>query len=60
MTREVYAREQRLRKQVQDLRIEIDHIKQNRNVSEITDTEYFQRLQQKASDLREQASGQED
>jgi nitrate/nitrite-specific signal transduction histidine kinase len=60
MAREVYARELRLRRQVQDLRIEIDQIKQQRRVDEITDTDYFRELQQKATTLRNQVSGQEE
>ena len=53
MAAEVKARENRLKKQVEDLKIEIDHTKQARQVAEITDTDYFQTLKQKAKDLRE-------
>lgn len=59
MTREVYAREQRLQTQLQQLRIEVDKVKQTRAASEITDTDYFQRLQSRAADLRRQASTRE-
>lgn len=52
MAREVYTREQRLRQQVQDLRIEIDEAKKVQQVAEITETEYFQQLQEKAQKLR--------
>ncbi|HLF27900.1 MAG TPA: cyclic nucleotide-binding domain-containing protein [Anaerolineae bacterium] len=52
MVREVYAREQRLKQQVAELRIEIDEGKQARQVAEITETEYFQELQRKARKLR--------
>ncbi len=52
MAREVQAREQRLRQQVQELRIEIDEVKKARQVAEITDTDYFQALQEKARTLR--------
>jgi hypothetical protein len=52
MCQEVYAREARLREQVQQLRIEIDKAKRDRQVSAITDSEYFQDLQAKAKDLR--------
>lgn len=52
MAREVYAREQQLKQQVQELRIEIDKAKQAREVSEITETDYFQRLRGKAKGLR--------
>jgi CheY-like chemotaxis protein/HAMP domain-containing protein len=52
MAREIYAREQRLKQQVQQLRIEVDAAKRTRQVAEITETDYFQQLQQKARDLR--------
>ena len=44
MAREVYAREQRLKEQVRDLKIEIDQARKAREVAEITETEYFQQL----------------
>ncbi|MBX3010403.1 MAG: hypothetical protein KF832_02810 [Caldilineaceae bacterium] len=52
MAAEVIARERKLQKQVQELRIEIDRVRQEQAVSEITDTEYFQDLQQKVNQLR--------
>jgi DNA-binding response OmpR family regulator len=52
MAREVYAREQRLKQQVQQLRIEIDEAKRARQVAEIVETDYFQQLQQRARGLR--------
>ncbi len=52
MAREVYAREQRLKQQVQELRIELDEAKQARKVAEITETEYFQDLLSQADDIR--------
>jgi CheY-like chemotaxis protein len=52
MAREVYAREQRLKQEVQQLRIEIDEAKTARQVAEITETDYFQDLQRKADQLR--------
>jgi DNA repair ATPase RecN len=52
MVREVQAREQRLRQQVQELKIEIDEVKKARQVAEITETDYFQELQEKARKLR--------
>src|SRR5919206_313308 len=52
MIREVYAREQRLQQQVQELRIEVDYARQARQVSNITGTDYFQQLRGKAHDLR--------
>ncbi len=53
MAREVYAREQRLKQQLQELRIEIDEAKKARQVAEITETDYFRELSQKAQRLRE-------
>jgi len=50
--REVYAREQHLKQQVAELRIEIDKAKQARQVAEITESDYFQDLQRKARELR--------
>lgn len=52
MVLEFLAREQQLKQQIQALRIEIDQAKKASQVSEITDTEYFQDLQRKAKDLR--------
>jgi methyl-accepting chemotaxis protein len=52
MALEVQAREQRLRQEVQQLRIEIDEARKQRQVEEITDTEYFQNLRQRAQSLR--------
>ncbi len=50
--REVQAREQSLQQQVAELRIEIDQAKQARQVAEITDSDYFQRLRRKTGELR--------
>ena len=52
MALEVYAREQRLRREVQQLRIEIDEARKATQVAEITETEYFQGLRHKAQSLR--------
>jgi CheY-like chemotaxis protein len=52
MAREVAAREAELKKEIQVLRIEIDDAQKTRQVSEITETEYFQALRLKAGDLR--------
>lgn len=49
---EAYVREQRLRQEIQQLRIEIDKNKQAQQVSEITGTEYFKQLRSKADSLR--------
>ncbi|HKD75750.1 MAG TPA: PAS domain-containing protein [Ktedonobacterales bacterium] len=55
MAREVQAREHLLHQQVQQLRIEIDQTKKQRAVAEITESEYFQQVQQRAADLRKRA-----
>jgi two-component system, cell cycle response regulator len=52
MAAEVRSREQRLRQEVRQLRIEIDDARAARQVAEITQTEYFQDLQAKAATLR--------
>ena len=52
MAREVHAREERLQRQVHELRIEVDEAKRAREVAEITGTEYFRNLQEKARQLR--------
>jgi CRP-like cAMP-binding protein len=52
MERAVYAREQRLRQEVQALRIEIDQARQAKQIAEITETEYFRRLRVQAEQLR--------
>jgi HAMP domain-containing protein len=55
MAREVYAREERLKLQVRELRIEIDEVKRARQVAEITDTDYFRQLQGRAREMRRRA-----
>ena len=52
MERAVYAREQQLRQEVQELRIVIDETRQAKQVAEITETDYFQRLRNQAGQLR--------
>ena len=59
MIREVYAREQRLQQQVQELRIEVDKARQAQQVHKITGTDYFKQLRGKASDLRDLLEGKE-
>jgi CheY-like chemotaxis protein len=60
MASEVKLREERLKRQVQDLRIEIDEARQEKNVAEITDTAYFKTLRGQADDLRDIISGAND
>ncbi|GGJ52039.1 ECF transporter S component [Deinococcus roseus] len=58
MALEVIAREQNLRKQVEDLKIEIDEAKRQKQVSDIVDTDFFRDLKSKASQLRSRQSTQ--
>ncbi len=53
MAHEVYTREQ----QVKKLRIELDKTQQQKQVAEITETEYFQQLQNEAQSLRDIVDG---
>lgn len=50
---QVLERERRLKEQIAELHIQIDHSKRDRQVAEITETDYFQRLQEKAQQMRE-------
>ena len=52
MAQQVKLREQRLKNQVEALRIEVDAAKTKKQVEEITDTEYFRQLQVRAKELR--------
>ncbi len=52
MAREVVAREARLRDQVRELRIEIDHVREAQQVAEITETDFFRDLSGRAAELR--------
>jgi len=60
MVREVDTREKRLKQQVAELRIEIDEVKKTRQVADITETEYFKELRNKARQLRAGRSERED
>ena len=57
MARQVHAREQSLRQQVHELRVEIDEVKKARQVAEITETEYFRDLCDRAQKLRQRRAG---
>ena len=52
MAGKVAARERALSKEVQRLRVEIDQVKREESVREITETEFFADLASKAHDLR--------
>jgi hypothetical protein len=53
---DAYGQAQQLRQQVAQLQIEIDQAKAARQVAEITETDYFQELQQEARALRGQGN----
>jgi len=59
MAQQVKAREQRLKDQVEALRIEVDAAKTKRQVEEITDTEYFRQLQVRVKELRNRSGKRE-
>jgi len=50
--RKVAARENRLKAEIRELRIEIDEIRKKSQVASITTTDYFARLQQSAQEMR--------
>jgi CheY-like chemotaxis protein len=52
MALEVRAREERLRRQVEELRIEIDVARRDRKVAEIVGSDYFRDLRGRADELR--------
>lgn len=52
MAREVRAREDQLMRQVRELRIEIDEARQDRQVAEITESKFYQKLTAEAEVLR--------
>lgn len=53
MAREVREREARLQRQVEALRVEVDDAKKSQQVAEITETDYFRQLQEKARAFRD-------
>lgn len=52
MARTVHDREERLRQQMRELAIEIDHGRTARRAAEITESEYFLRLEHRVDELR--------
>ncbi|MFN2283502.1 MAG: sensor with HAMP domain-containing protein, partial [Anaerolineae bacterium] len=52
MAAQVHQREEELRKEVMELRIEINESKRQKQLEEITETDYFQKLQSQARSLR--------
>lgn len=59
MAEEVKNREQNLKSQLQNLQVEIDENKKERQISEITGTEYFKELQKKAQRLKNRVNTEE-
>lgn len=57
MVSKVRVREETLKRKVEELRIEIDSVKQQAHVSEIVDTDFFRELQTKARQVRQRKSG---
>jgi HAMP domain-containing protein len=56
----VLQRERQLKEEIAQLRIEIDEAKRARQVAEITETDYFQELQQKARQIRRSSKPKDD
>jgi HAMP domain-containing protein len=57
MVGKVYQREQTLRRQLEVLKIEVDEVKRQKQVSEIVETDFFQDLQAKARSMRSRRRG---
>jgi PleD family two-component response regulator len=60
MAREFYVREQRLKQQVAELRIEVDKAKQTQQVKQIVGSDYFRQLRNQAEELREKLENADD
>lgn len=57
MVNKVYQRELTLRREVEELRIEIDEVKRQKAVGEIVESEFFRDLRAKAEEMRAQRRG---
>jgi two-component system, cell cycle response regulator len=60
MVRDYHRREQQLKQEVRELRIEVDKTRQAQQVGKITSTEYFQGLRGKAGELRKFLEGEKE
>ena len=60
MVSKVYQREQNLIRRVEELKIEIDEVKRQKQVSEIAETDFFRDLQSKANSMRSRKHSQTD
>lgn len=58
MVDSVRRREEALKQQIQQLTIQIDEVKRQQAVQDITDTEFFEQLQSTAKELRERRQNQ--
>jgi methyl-accepting chemotaxis protein len=58
MAVQIQERAEKLKREVIELRIEIDQTKKQKQVSEIVDSEYFQTLKDKSNTLRKRRSGE--
>jgi putative methionine-R-sulfoxide reductase with GAF domain len=56
--REAKEREERLQRQIEQLRIELDEALLTKRVEEITESDYFQRLREQAEGLRKSIGGE--
>jgi hypothetical protein len=52
MAQKVYKREESLKQQVKELKIEIDQVKAKQQIAEIVETEFFENIAAKAKDIR--------
>lgn len=59
MVRDYHRREQQLKREVRELRIEVDKTRQAQQVGKITGTDYFQQLRGTAGELRKLLEGGE-
>jgi GAF domain-containing protein len=55
--REAREREERLQRQIEQLKIELDEAKMAKQVAEITESDYFQQLREQAEGLRKTFEG---
>jgi len=54
---EAFAREQKLKQEIHQLRIEIDEVKRQKQVSDIVDSDFFKDLTLRAKEMRNRQSG---
>lgn len=60
MVKEIQEREHKLKEQIKTLRIQIDSEKQEQQVHEITDSDYFMNLQQRVHQMRKRSDSADD